>query len=103
MYARHVPRHRDLFFGTPAFSNQRCSSRTSLSDVPAELVRKQVKKGLQLTVMVVGSSGLGKTTFLNSLFPFPIMPRKNFSEVVKAIKPEKTMEVTAIPIGSCLA
>ena len=29
--------------------------------------RKSVKKGLQFTVMVVGASGTGRTTFVNTL------------------------------------
>ncbi|RSH77933.1 uncharacterized protein EHS24_003006 [Apiotrichum porosum] len=39
--------------------------------------RKQAKKGVQLTIMVVGSSGTGRTTFVNTLIEQPLLPHRS--------------------------
>lgn len=39
--------------------------------------RKYVKKGFEFTLMVVGESGLGKSTLINSLFLTDLYPEKN--------------------------
>lgn len=36
--------------------------------LPEQIHRKSVKKGFDFTLMVVGESGLGKSTLVNSLF-----------------------------------
>jgi ribosome biogenesis GTPase A len=36
--------------------------------LPEQVHRKSVKKGFDFTLMVVGESGLGKSTLINSLF-----------------------------------
>ena len=38
------------------------------ANLPNQVFRKSVKKGFQFTLMVVGESGLGKSTLINSLF-----------------------------------
>ncbi|KAL5467375.1 hypothetical protein EMCRGX_G031592 [Ephydatia muelleri] len=38
------------------------------ANLPNQVFRKAVKRGFQFTLMVVGQSGLGKSTLLNSLF-----------------------------------
>ncbi|KAK4689002.1 cell division control protein 11, partial [Tremellales sp. Uapishka_1] len=38
--------------------------------------RKQAKKGVQLTVMVVGASGSGRTTFVNTLCENDLLPHR---------------------------
>ena len=38
--------------------------------------RNKVKKGLTFTLMVVGSSGTGKTTFVNTLCGKPVLEHK---------------------------
>ena len=37
-------------------------------NLPTQVGRKCVRKGFQFTLMVVGESGLGKSTLVNSLF-----------------------------------
>ena len=38
------------------------------STLPDQIHRKTLKKGFEFTVMVVGEHGLGKSTFINTLF-----------------------------------
>ncbi|KAL7422763.1 Cell division control protein 11 [Cryptotrichosporon argae] len=38
--------------------------------------RKQAKKGVQLTIMVVGASGTGRTTFVNTLVEEPLLAHR---------------------------
>ena len=38
------------------------------ANLPNQLYRKSVKDGFEFTMMVVGESGLGKSTLINSLF-----------------------------------
>ena len=37
-------------------------------NLPNQVYRKSVKKGFDFTLMVIGETGLGKSTFINSLF-----------------------------------
>ncbi|KAG0290825.1 hypothetical protein BGZ96_005741 [Linnemannia gamsii] len=42
--------------------------------------RKNVKKGFQFTLMVVGASGLGRTTFINTLCDAEVVPKRECDE-----------------------
>ena len=44
------------------------------SGIADQAHRKSVKKGFEFTLMVVGESGLGKTTLVNSLFRSNLNP-----------------------------
>ena len=46
------------------------------NNLPNQIHRRYVKNGFQFTLMVVGESGLGKTTFINTLFNTQILPPK---------------------------
>lgn len=44
--------------------------------------RKSVKKGFEFTLMVVGESGLGKSTLVNSLFLTDLYPERVIPDAV---------------------
>ena len=44
------------------------------ANLPNQVHRKSVKKGFEFTLMVVGESGLGKSTLINSLFLTDLYP-----------------------------
>lgn len=63
------------------------------STLPEQVHRKAVKRGFQLTLMVVGESGLGKSTLINTLFLKDIYgdrpPQSAIENVTKTSKIEK--------------
>lgn len=42
--------------------------QVGFSTLPEQVHRKSLKKGFEFTLLVVGDSGLGKSTLVNSLF-----------------------------------
>ena len=47
------------------------------NNLPNQIHRRYVKNGFQFTLMVVGESGLGKTTFVNTLVNTQLLPPKS--------------------------
>merc|ERR1712029_1063719 len=52
------------------------SGYVGFANLPNQVHRKSVRKGFQFTVMVVGESGLGKSTLVNTLFNTALSPPK---------------------------
>jgi len=64
------------------------------SNLPRQVHNKSIKKGFQFTVMVVGESGLGKSTLVNTLFNTAIFPSKEPKE--PTAETPKTVEIQSI-------
>ncbi|KAL5022628.1 hypothetical protein ScPMuIL_001783 [Solemya velum] len=56
---------RDRKYGD---STKELDGYVGFANLPNQVYRKSVKKGFEFTLMVVGESGLGKSTLINSLF-----------------------------------
>ena len=52
------------------------TSYVGFANLPNQVHRKFVKKGFEFTLMVVGESGLGKSTLINSLFLTDLYPER---------------------------
>ncbi|XP_020897712.1 septin-7 isoform X2 [Exaiptasia diaphana] len=61
------------------------------ANLPNQVFRKSVKKGFEFTVMVVGESGLGKSTLLNSLFLTDLYTPSSYPSTKEKLN--KTVEV----------
>jgi len=57
------------------------ASYVGFANLPNQVHRKSVKKGFEFTLMVVGESGLGKSTLINSLFLSDLYPDKKLPEL----------------------
>lgn len=64
------------FFLLRQFSNVETSGYVGFANLPNQVHRKSVKKGFEFTLMVVGESGLGKSTLVNSLFLSDLYPER---------------------------
>lgn len=52
------------------------------ANLPNQVHRKSVKKGFEFTLMVVGESGLGKSTLVNSLFLTDLYPERTIPDAI---------------------
>jgi septin 7 len=64
------------------------------SNLPNQVHRRSVRKGFQFTVMVVGESGLGKSTLVNTLFETKLYARKD--PVDPSAERSKTVAIESI-------
>uniref|UniRef100_A0A1Y1KG48 Septin-type G domain-containing protein n=2 Tax=Photinus pyralis TaxID=7054 RepID=A0A1Y1KG48_PHOPY len=66
--------------------------------LPDQVHRKSVKKGFDFTLMVVGESGLGKSTLINSLFLEDLYKSRIIPEVDAKIQRTTTIEKKTMEI-----
>ncbi|KAJ1650377.1 Septin spn4 [Dispira simplex] len=69
------------------------TSGIGIANLPNQRHKIVTKKGTNFTLMVVGESGLGKTTFVNTLFTTSIMEPKDQSQRMKK-QTERTVDIT---------
>jgi len=68
------------------------------ANLPNQVHRKSVKKGFEFTLMVVGESGLGKSTLINSLFLTDLYPDRTQALGVDKQKQTVKLEASTVEI-----
>uniref|UniRef100_A0A2K5RFN0 Septin-2 n=1 Tax=Cebus imitator TaxID=2715852 RepID=A0A2K5RFN0_CEBIM len=85
------------------FINPETPGYVGFANLPNQVHRKSVKKGFEFTLMVVGESGLGKSTLINSLFLTDLYPERvipgaaalNTRKTLTCEKIERTVQIEA--------
>nr|CAD7199708.1 unnamed protein product [Timema douglasi] len=75
------------------FSSLETPGYVGFANLPNQVHRKSVKKGFEFTLMVVGESGLGKSTLVNSLFLTDLYPERVIPDAVE--KTHQTVKLDA--------
>merc|ERR1712131_290794 len=68
------------------------------ANLPNQVHRKSVKKGFEFTLMVVGESGLGKSTLINALFLTNLYPDRELPDAEAKIKQTVQIESSTVEI-----
>lgn len=66
------------------------------ANLPNQVYRKAVKKGFEFTLMVVGESGLGKSTLINSMFLTEIYNATDYPGPTQRLKKTVAVETTRV-------
>lgn len=66
------------------------------ANLPNQVYRKAVKKGFEFTLMVVGESGLGKSTLINSLFLTDVYNSSDHPGPTQRLKKTVAVETTKV-------
>lgn len=75
------------------FVNPEVPGYVGFANLPNQVHRKSVKKGFEFTLMVVGESGLGKSTLVNSLFLTDLYPERQIPSATDRV--ERTVKIEA--------
>lgn len=81
-----------------AFSNPETPGYVGFANLPNQVHRKSVKKGFEFTLMVVGESGLGKSTLVNSLFLTDLYPERDIPDASAKVKQTVTLDASTVEI-----
>ena len=68
-----------------SFASHDTAGYVGFANLPNQVHRKSVKKGFEFTLMVVGESGLGKSTLINSLFLTDLYPGTYLKQHLRAL------------------
>lgn len=68
------------------------------ANLPNQVHRKSVKKGFEFTLMVVGESGLGKSTLVNSLFLTDLYPERIIPDVTEKATQTVKLDASTVEI-----
>ncbi|XP_063901686.1 septin-7-like [Zophobas morio] len=68
-------------------------SNLGFANLPAQIHRKSVKKGFEFSLMIMGEAGLGKTTFVNSLFQQNFGEDKEYKTAEQRMEPNSSIRV----------
>ncbi|XP_078679627.1 septin-2B-like isoform X4 [Branchiostoma floridae x Branchiostoma belcheri] len=83
----------DRIASSKQFVNPEQPGYVGFANLPNQVHRKSVKKGFEFTLMVVGESGLGKSTLINSLFLTDLYPEREIPGAAEKI--EQTVKIDA--------
>ncbi|KAJ3197965.1 hypothetical protein HDU82_001340, partial [Entophlyctis luteolus] len=90
-----LPVHLDAQPTPPVIVKKKLIGPVGFSNLPNQVHRKSIKKGFQFTFMVVGESGLGKSTLVNTLFNTTLYPGKE-PKIELTTETPSTVEIQAI-------
>ncbi|KAF5281050.1 hypothetical protein FQR65_LT14884 [Abscondita terminalis] len=80
------------------FSGLETPGYVGFANLPNQVHRKSVKKGFEFTLMVVGESGLGKSTLVNSLFLTDLYPERVIPDAVERSKQTVRLDASTVEI-----
>lgn len=88
----------DAEHSTHQFVNPETPGYVGFANLPNQVHRKSVKRGFEFTLMVVGESGLGKSTLINSLFLTDLYPERHIPDAAEKIKQTVKIEASTVEI-----
>ncbi|CAN7986966.1 unnamed protein product, partial [Ixodes hexagonus] len=80
------------------FANPETPGYVGFANLPNQVHRKSVKKGFEFTLMVVGESGLGKSTLVNSLFLTDLYPERQLPDASGKVEQTVTLDASTVEI-----